>query len=162
MRGWAAGMMLWATLTGCAPAERAAAAAAVPVALETLASTFDTRAEAGFGDASAALATYLDAQDAPVRGPQHFCVVGYRQPSGDRIAQVHWVEGNRLILWEPVADPEYARTALRHSRRDLDLATDVVADEAALAGSSYRVTRPWLARVLADCAAQGTAYTIAR
>lgn len=161
MRGLAGGLMLAAALSACAAREEAVAA---PVAAraEALAPTFDTRADAAFGDATEALTTYLAAQEQPVGGAQHFCVVGYRQPSGDRTAQVHWIEGKRLILWEAAADPEYTRTALRDSRRDLDLTTDVAADEAALAGSTYRVTRPWLEQVLADCAAKGTSYTIAR
>lgn len=124
----------------------ATAAAAVP--------TFDTRRAAGFGDAQVPLRAYLTGRRRA--GSQHFCVVGYRQPGG-RQAWVHWREGRRLVLWEPTGA---GREALRFSRRDLDLRRDVVAGEAALAGSSYRVTRAWVAGVLADCARAGTRYAV--
>ena len=124
--------------------------------------TFDTRADPQFGDARPALRVYLAQQRPRWRAPQHFCVVGYVQPSGTRSAQVHWREGSRLILWEGASDPAFARDAIKSSRRDLDLSRDVVADEAAVAGSTYLVTRAWVRKVLTDCAAKGIRYTIRR
>src|SRR5262245_48456844 len=60
------------------------------------------------------------------RGTQpvdHFCVVGYKERDAEPIVWVHWVEENRLLLWEPFsadAGPEQASDLVR-SRRNLDL-----------------------------------------
>ena len=151
MRMWAA-MMLAAV-----PAAGGAGHAAEPGR-----PTFDTRADPLFGDATGALMTYLDSREVWRGGPQHFCVVGYRHWTGERTAEVHWVEGKRLILWEPSADRDFARSAIRDSRRDLDLTTDVTKTAAGLMGMRFHVTQAWLDRTLADCAAKGTTYTIKR
>ena len=124
--------------------------------------TFATRADPHFGSAVKPLRAYLAKAKPRWRAAQHFCVVGYIRPSGDRTAQIHWREGKRLILWEGASEPAFARDAIRDSRRDLSLTKDVVADEAAVNGSSYLVTRAWVAGVLADCARAGTRYTIRR
>jgi hypothetical protein len=135
-------------------------AAAASAALLLLAAgpvpTFDTRTAPGFGDATAPLRAYLTARG-KTRG--RFCVVGYRRPGG-RQAWVHWQDGNRLALWEGGDNPASRADGLRFSRRDLDLMRDVVADDQALAGSSFRVTRAWVAGVLADCARSGRRYAV--
>ena len=124
---------------------------------------FDPRTDRDFGDPRPALAGYLHAHRHR-RTAQHFCVVGY-VPGPDsngkvlRFAQVHWREGGRLILWEGT-DPYEPREALKRSRRDLDLRTDVVATDADVGGSTYLVTRAWVRQVLADCAARGRRYTL--
>lgn len=156
MRMWAA-MVLAMTVLAAPVPELGAAGAAEPAR-----PTFDTRADPLFGDATGALMTYLDSREVWRGGPQHFCVVGYRHWTGERTAEVHWVEGKRLILWEPAADRDFARSAIRDSRRDLDLTKDVVPTRAGLMGSTYRVTQGWLDRTLADCAAKGASYTIKR
>jgi len=116
---------------------------------------FAPRTDPAFGDARAALSR-LVAEHAPrVRGPQHFCTIGYRGGEGAN-AWVYWREANRLILWQGGAEDD----ALLHSTRSLDLAADVVATEADIAGSTYRVTRAWVAARLADCAARGDHYTL--
>jgi hypothetical protein len=99
------------------------------------------------------------------RGKQpvnHFCIIGYKPPDGEPNVWVHWVEENRLILWEPYtadAGADRKKDMLR-SRRNLDLANDVVASGSDLQGSTYRVTRAWVDKTLADCETAGTKYTI--
>lgn len=80
-----------------------------------------------------------------------FCVIGYRYPDGNEQAWVHWREGRAVILWEPVE----GLADLTQSRRYLRIPRDVVADEAALKGSSYLVTRKWVDTLLGDCREHG-------
>jgi len=120
---------------------------------------FSPRSDPAFGDATPAI-TRLLAETVPhSRGSQHFCAIGYRGAEGP-VAWVHWREGNRLIFWLGRGDGSDAADALLRSNRSLDLKTDVVATEADVAGSTYLVTRAWVAAKLADCAAKGDKYTI--
>ena len=124
-------------------------------------STFDTRTANGFGDLRAGLAGYLAHVRPRAVGPQHFCVIGYEpadDPGVTRFALIHWREGRRLIRWLGT-DPEFSADALRFAR-EIDLQHDVVATGAEIAGSTYLVTRAWVAAVIADCAAAGARYTI--
>jgi hypothetical protein len=91
----------------------------------------------------------------------HFCVIGYREPSGYEYAWVHWEEGKALILWEPAADPARPEP-LSTARRFLRLDRDVVASEEHLGGSSYLVTRQWVSRVTSDCKAHGDKFKISK
>jgi hypothetical protein len=141
-----------------APAQKALAADAARPATGTI---FDTRTAQYFGDATVPLKAYLAAAQTAPAGPQHFCIVGYDH-SGDRSALVHWREGNRLIQWDGASDPAYAEDAIRNARSDLDLTKDVVATDADINSSTYLVTRAWVDRVLADCAARGAEYTVSR
>lgn len=84
-------------------------------------------------------------------------MVGLRGPEGAN-AWVHWREAGRLILWNGKGERD---DTLLRSARALDLRTDMVANEAAVAGSTYRVTRAWVAARRADCAAKGDHYVIA-
>lgn len=154
----ACGLALVLATTG-ACASTGAGAPSVPAAQSQ--NTFDTRTAPGFGDATTPLKAYLGAAATPITGPQHFCIIGYNGAEG-RTAFVHWREGNRMIAWAGAEDPDYFADSIKSSRRDLDLATDVVATEADIAGSTYLVTRAWVARVQADCAAKGARYTISR
>jgi hypothetical protein len=123
---------------------------------------FDTRTAPGFGTATVPLSSFLKAH-LPLRRPvHHFCVIGYQGQDRERRAYVHWREGNQLILWEAAADPVSAKDMLRYSRRQLDLKKDVVATEADVAGSTYLVTKGWVAKILADCRRSGAHYTVAR
>ncbi len=112
---------------------------------------FSPRSDPAYGDATPALRVLVEG----TKGPQHFCAIAYRGPEGPN-AWVHWREQNRLIFWPGGESPE----SLRHSPRSLDLGKDVVATEAEVAGSTYLVTKAWVAAKLADCAAKGDQYTI--
>jgi len=135
-------------------------ALAAAVAADPLFPTFDTRTASGFGDPVPALREYLSREPSRPPGVQHICIVGYIGADGDRSAQVHWREGHRLILWDG-SDPEHSASVLGWGRRDLDLTADVVATDAEQGSSTYLVTRAWVARVLADCAAHGVRYAVA-
>jgi hypothetical protein len=138
-------------------------ASAAATAQPLPAQTFAVDAEPGFKPVQPALQAYLAGQEAPAAraGAQHFCVVGYR--SGDnRYAWVYWLEGQRLVYWEPAADDVESKETLTRSRRELNLRKDVVASTRELRGSSYRIDRPWLKRLLADCRRRGQAYDIRR
>jgi hypothetical protein len=134
-----------------------AAATAQPLPAQT----FAADAEPGFKPVLPALEAYLDAQTAPAAGTQHFCVVGYRRGE-DRYAWVYWQQGQRLVYWEPAADDVESKETLTRSRRELNLRKDVVASARELRGSSYRVDRPWLNRLLTDCRHRGQAFDLRR
>lgn len=120
---------------------------------------FSPRSDPAFGDAKPAIARLLAETSPRPKGVQHFCAVGYRGAEGVA-AWVHWREANRLIFWLGKGDGSAPAEALLRSNRSLDLKTDVVATEADVAGSTYLVTRAWVAAKLADCAARGDHYTI--
>lgn len=113
------------------------------------------------------LQNYLQMQPNKNKSKQHFCVIGYNQPTQDeyqpnQIDWVHWVEGARLVLWLPVGSdsglpPEYT---LLHSKRDLDLKKDVVSTPEKIGGSSYLVDRSWVNAMLADCRIRGERLTL--
>lgn len=121
---------------------------------------FDTRSDSRFGDAKIVIQTYLSALSVAKRKKNHVCIVGYTLGDGTRQAWAHWQEGGRIILWEGSNDTEGRKDGLRHSRRDLDLDKDVVADDSAVDGSSYRVTRAWVSSVLFDCVRFGHLYKV--
>jgi hypothetical protein len=135
----------------------ASAAEAKPAFPQSELAAFAPRTDPAFGDATPALAR-LVAETRP-HGPQHFCAIGYRAEGGP-MAWVHWQEAERLILWHGRGDGSAPGEALLHSNRRLDLNADVVAREADLAGSTYRVTRAWVSARLADCEAKGDRYVI--
>jgi hypothetical protein len=90
-------------------------------------------------------------------GEHHFCIVGIEGAS-DWAAWVHWREGNRLILWEPL--DSYPGDPLLHhdllaSRRSLDLAKDAVPDPEDVGTSTYLVTRAWAESVIDTCSRVG-------
>jgi len=118
--------------------------------------TFNTRDDATFGDATAALREFLRSQHIGRRKPtQNFCVVAYENSGGnEKRAWVHWPEGHKLILWSGGSAP------LARSRRIIDLTKDVVASDADVNGSTYLVTQAWADQVIADCAARGVPYQI--
>lgn len=125
------------------------------------AQTFTVGSEPGFKPVAAALQAYVEAQPTPpaARSRQQFCVVGYGQ--GDkRHAWVYWHQGQRLVYWEPAGEDIESKETLTRSRRDLNLRRDVVATPAELGGSTYRVDRPWLNALLADCRRRGERHTL--
>ncbi|CAN7639571.1 hypothetical protein LJR090_005616 [Bosea sp. LjRoot90] len=84
------------------------------------------------------------------------CVIGFVAGDSSRAAWVIWSAARQIILLEPGSDD------LTFSRRVIDLKKDVVADERALKGSTYRVTRKWVADLTRDCEARGQRMTIQR
>ena len=139
-------------MTGCA-------SAALPLRPAESETAFSPRSDPAFGDATPAINRLVaEAEPRPI-GAQHFCAIAYRG-AGGTVAWVHWREADRLIVWYGNGGGIAAADALLRSNRNLDLKTDVVADEASIAGSTYLVTRAWVVTKLADCAVKGDHYTI--
>jgi hypothetical protein len=138
------------------------AGAAVPSPAET----FVVDQEPGFKPVQPALESYLGGQVGHA-GMQHFCVVGYRAQRSQaaeafQFAWVYWHEGQRLVYWEPAGADVDSKETLLLSRRDLNLRKDVVATDRELGGSTYRIDRTWLNRLLADCRRHGQSFRIRR
>lgn len=128
-------------------------------ALAQEASFFSVRKHPGYAQPEKSLELLV--RTFGTRRLNHFCVIGYRDPSGDEYAWVRWEEGKALILWEAAADP--ARPAmLSDSRRYLRLDKDVVASEEEVNGSSYLVTREWVKSVKNDCESHGDKFVISK
>lgn len=110
--------------------------------------TFDIRADPDFSRYRQVLRPLAEKYRAGK--PNDFCIVGYKVPSESKIAWVIWKQRNELILWEA------GESDVAMSRRRLNLKKDVVGSDADVGGSTYLVTKAWVDRVIADCAANGT------
>jgi hypothetical protein len=119
--------------------------------------------QAGFKPVAFALQALVSTQRS-TGSAQHFCVIGYQiKPEEEpfsKIAWVYWKEQNTLTYWEPAAGGVESKDTLLHSRRQLDLAQDVVATQAEVGSSSYLVSRDWVDSTLNDCSKRGTFYTL--
>jgi hypothetical protein len=82
------------------------------------------------------------------------CILGEEDADGSKWAWIIWPRGHQMILWEDSSEP------LIHSRRILDLRTDVVASEDELHGSTYMVTRDWVSGETARCDRDGLTIEI--
>ena len=89
-----------------------------------------------------------------------FCVVGYEYANGIVNVWVHWLNEQRLLLWNSNSDQELREHGLVTAQRDLALGEDTVETEDDIKGSTYLVTRAWWQAVAKDCAAHGQSYTI--
>jgi hypothetical protein len=138
------------------PAPLFSKSGAVPLHLPV----FNTLKDKTFGDARVPMKAYLADLGAPARQKNRICVVGYVLEDGTKQAWVHWQRGGRIILWEGATDPESRRDALRLSRRNIDLDKDVVANDSAIGGSTYLVSRKWVNDVLLDCVHFGQRYSV--
>ena len=139
-----------------------AAASAAPLPAET----FVVDQEPGYKPVQAALHAYVDGHGTP-HGVQHFCVIGYRvqrspQAETFNVAWVYWHEGQRLVHWEAAAADVDSKETLTRSPRDLDLRKDVVAGSRDIGSSTYRIDRPWLQHLLADCKRRGQRFETGR
>ena len=128
--------------------------------------SFDPRHFAEYGNARLAIETYLAQHKSRPRGANHFCTVAYGPIKGDTdrapIAYVHWVEGKRLILWEPEAEHFHEQDlSLVMSRRDWDMVRDVQRHPDPYRMTDWIIERSFVDAVLADCARVGQRLTIA-
>lgn len=121
--------------------------------------TFVVDETPGFKPVLPALQTYLGTKEPAPGGAQHFCVIGYER-GGQKTAWVYWREGQRLVLWEPAGPDFESKDTLTRSRRDLNLRRDVVATKREVGSSSYRIDRPWLNGLLADCRRRGQTFEV--
>lgn len=119
---------------------------------------FDTYRSADFGPAERPLRSLMASKGVPRRRVDAFCIVGYNSPDAGQLVYVYWPRERQLILW----DGGNRTDSLIRSRRVLDLRKDVVATDADIGGSTYLVTRTWVAQKIADCAAHGRQYRVSR
>lgn len=122
-----------------------------------------TRSDADFGDATAPLKEMLRQRRISPARTQHFCIAGYQSAAhtGKR-AWIVWKEGRQILLWNGATDPVSAKTAIARSRRVIDLRKHVVANESAIKGSTYLVTRAWVDKLTSECESRGEKYEITR
>lgn len=84
--------------------------------------------------------------------------------------RVYWPRSQAILLVQldraGCADPRqrYDELALGwyQGKARIDLRRDVVADEAAMSGSSFLVSRPWVEAVIGEARERGTALTLRR
>ena len=132
-----------------------------PEALEPApAARFIVSQNAAFGALEPAARTIVAAEALHTQ-THHFCVIGYELDDGQPLAWVHWMETQRLILWDGSSDPEFREKGLLYSRRDLRRDTDTVDTAADIAGSTYLETRAWWDAVVQDCEAHGEKLLLA-
>ena len=131
--------------------------------------TFQVSKTDGYRPVRPSLQNYLRQQPGKDRTQQHFCVIGYEQPTqsesqSNQIAWVHWIEGSRLVLWLPVGtDSGFpSEYTLLNSKRNLNLKKDVVSTPEEIGSSSYLVDRPWVDALIADCRKRGERFTLRR
>jgi hypothetical protein len=85
-----------------------------------------------------------------------FCVVGYLADDNSKSAWTIWRQGGEIILWEG------QDSDLDSSRRIINLKSDVVATDDDVRGSTYLVTKAWVANVTATCEQSGIKVHVPR
>jgi hypothetical protein len=115
----------------------------------------------GFSPVETSLREYIENQKA-VPGPQNICVVVDTKNANESSATalVYWHEGQRLIYWDQPARGVTPSETLIHSRRDLDLRTDVVKNEEDIGSSTYLVSQNWVQSIKDSCNKYGNKYLI--
>ena len=114
--------------------------------------TFDIRSTASFSNYESVVGTYI--RNVSAHPTNHICLIG-ESVRAEKLVWVIWQEGGRLILWEE------GESSLRNSRRQIDLAKDVVPNEEDVHGSTYLITESWLAALRAECATNGIELIVA-
>src|SRR5437868_4689536 len=112
-----------------------------------------------YGPAEPALKQLL-VDESKNSGTNQFCIVGYAYADKIINVWVHWVNGDRLLLWRGSSDPQSREQGLLMAQRDLKLGKDTVETPDQINGSTYLVTRAWWQAVAKDCAAHGQKYEI--
>ena len=79
-----------------------------------------------------------------------------------RDASITIVQLDREGCADPARERDRLELAWYRGKAHIDLRHDVVADEAAVAGSSYLVARPWVEQVIDECRRRGTALSLTR
>lgn len=130
------------------------AAAPALAGSETEAPVFDLQADKDFADFRKPLASFLRSRHA--RLPASVCLLGERHADGSKSAWVIWRGGHTMLLWDGGA------SSMAASRRLLDLSHDVVASDDDVAGSTYLVTRAWVAQQTQRCQQLGTTVSLSK
>lgn len=115
---------------------------------------FDVKADKDFSDFRKPLASFLRSRHA--RLPTSVCLLGEQHVDGTKSAWVIWRSGHTMLLWEG------GTSSMAASRRLLDLSHDVVVSDDEVAGSTYLVTRAWVARQTERCRQVGTTVSLSK
>ena len=129
---------------------------AIPVAAgeNSEAPVFDVKSDKDFADFRKPLASFLRSRHAKL--PTTVCLLGEQHVDGTKSAWVIWPGGHTLLLWDGGA------SSMAASRRALDLSHDVVASDDEVAGSTYLVTRAWVAGQMERCRQFGTTVSLSK
>lgn len=111
---------------------------------------FDVASDPEFQDYQRVLTHF--AQRHRPKATNHFCIIGY-QADTSKSAWVLWREGGEILLWE-------GNTNLDLSRRIIHLKSDVVPTDKDLHGSTYLVTKAWVALLSKSCESSGRTLTL--
>jgi hypothetical protein len=115
--------------------------------------SFDITTDPVFGNYKNVLLTF--ALHHRPKAENTFCVLGFQSPDSLQGAWVIWREGKQIILWE-------GGETLDASRRRINLKSDVVATEAELHGSTYKVTQAWVTDITDTCDRSGVKLKLPR
>jgi hypothetical protein len=124
---------------------------ACPVASQTVQSfrenSFDVAADPDFRSFRDVLARFVATRRS--RSPNDFCVLGHVNDDKTKSAWVIWKQGKTIFFWNGKDEKIYM------SSRKIALDRDVVSDSGQLNGSTYLVTKTWVADLLAACDSVG-------
>ncbi len=91
-------------------------------------------------------------------GTSQVCAVGWQDGDPATLqAYIVWPAGHELITWRPSRDDPHS---LVHETLVTDLHKDVVANEQAVNGSTYLVTRAWVRHIEQHCRSFGTTVSL--
>jgi hypothetical protein len=114
--------------------------------------TFDIRSEPQFANYKSVVAQYAQAKRPAFAND--FCILGYVTGDNLKNAFVIWQQGRQIIVWYG------GDQSLADSQRIINLRSDVVPTEKDLHGSTYLVTKAWVADVTGSCARGGVAIHV--
>jgi hypothetical protein len=109
--------------------------------------TFDIKSEPQFANYKKAVTEYAKAKRPGL--VNDFCILGYLTGDNLKNAFVIWRQGRRIIVWDG------GDQSLADSQRIINLRSDVVPTENDVHGSTYLVTKAWVAEVTASCGRNG-------
>lgn len=109
--------------------------------------TFDIKSDSQFASYKTAVADYAKAKHS--KTANDFCVLGYLTGDNLKNAFVIWKQGRQIIVWYG------GDQSLADSQRIINLRSDVVPTEDDLHGSTYLVTKAWVAEVTTTCNSDG-------
>lgn len=113
---------------------------------------FEIAKDADFSDYKQVVSHYIRKRQ--TQKSTQVCLLGKVAADSSKLAWVIWQPGHEILLYEQ------GETDLTLSRRKLNLKKDVVENDAALKGSTYLVTREWVAQLSKECQQYGSTLRI--
>ena len=113
---------------------------------------FDIAKDVDFADYKKIVNKYIIKRQ--IQKSTQVCLLGKMTTDSSKLAWVIWSPGQEILLYEQ------GETDLQLSRRKLDLKKDVVENDAAINGSTYLVTRDWVAQLKKECQQYGITWRI--